>query len=163
MVSGAVLTGGASTRMGMDKAMLMAHVAVAALEAAGVREVVTIGGAAGELPDDHPGEGPLGAIITALRRAPDDAVVVLACDLPLIDGPTVAAVLAALGPGDDAAAPRGEPLCAVYRRSCLPTLERLFSEGERSPRRALAALRVATVDVPDPSRLTDADTPDQLP
>lgn len=149
--------------MGTDKGLLMADVAVAALRAAGIGEVVRIGGAAGDIPDDHPGEGPLGGILTALRRSTGDVVVVLACDLPAIDGPTVAAVLAALGPDDDAAAPAGEPLCAAYRRSCLPGLERLFADGERSPRRALASLRVRTVEVPDRSRLFDADVPEELP
>ena len=159
MASGAVLTGGASRRMGTDKAALMAHVAVAALRDAGIDEVVKIGGVTGDVPDDHPGEGPLGGIITALRQSSDDVVMVLACDLPLIDGSTVAAVVAALGPDDDAAAPHGEPLCAAYRRSCLPMLERLFADGERSPRRALSSLRVATVEVPDPTRLADRDAP----
>ena len=164
MILGAVLTGGASTRMGADKGALLAGVSVAALEAAGVDDVVRIGGATGDIADDHPGEGPLGGILTALRRSPADAVVVvLACDLPLIDGPTVAAVVAALGPDDDVAAPAGEPLCAAYRRATsLPVLERLFADGERSPRRALASLRSADVVVPDPSRLADADTPDVL-
>jgi len=159
MASGAVLTGGASRRMGTDKAALMAHVAMAALRDAGIDEIVRIGGDAGDVPDDHPGEGPLGGILTALRQSADDVVMVLACDLPSIDGPTVAAVLAALGPGHDVAAPPGEPLCAAYRRSCLPVLERLFADGERSPRRAVSSLTVATVEVPDPSRLIDRDTP----
>lgn len=146
--------------MGTDKGLLMGHVAVAALREAGVQDVVKIGGPAGDVPDDHPGEGPLGAIITALRRAPaGDVVMVLACDLPSIDGSTVTAVLAGLGPDDDVAAPPGEPLCAAYRRACLPALERLFAAGERSPRRALSSLRVACVDVPDPTRLIDRDTP----
>ena len=145
--------------MGTDKAVLMAHVAVAALSEAGIDEVVRIGGAAGDVVDDHPGEGPLGGIITALRHASDDVVMVLACDLPSIDGPPVAAVLGALGPHHDVAAPPGEPLCAAYRRACLPVLERLFDAGERSPRRALSSLRVATVEVPDPARLIDVDAP----
>lgn len=162
MPSGAVLTGGASTRMGADKGLLLAHVAVDALRAAGIDDVVTIGGAAGTVADGFPGEGPLGGVITALRCSSSDVVVVLACDLPLVDGPTVEALLAGLRPEDDAAAPAGEPLCAAYRRSCLPVLERLFDDGERSPLRALAALRVAEVTVPDPTRLADADTPDVL-
>ena len=31
--------------------------------------------------DDHPGEGPLGGLLTALSRANHDLVVVLGCDL----------------------------------------------------------------------------------
>jgi molybdopterin-guanine dinucleotide biosynthesis protein A len=164
-MSGAVLTGGTSSRMGRDKGLLLGDVAVGALRAAGIDDVVRIGGVAGDVLDDHPGEGPLGGILTALRRASSaDVVVVLACDLPLIDGPTVRAIVEALGPADAVACPPGEPLCGAWRPGLArPVLERLFTEGERSPRRALAGLRVALVDVPDPTRLADADTPGALP
>ncbi|HLM64354.1 MAG TPA: molybdenum cofactor guanylyltransferase [Acidimicrobiales bacterium] len=77
----AVLCGGASRRMGQDKAFLVVEgeamvVRVArALRGAGAGEVVAVGGdAAGlrglglaHLPDDHPGDGPLGGVLTALR------------------------------------------------------------------------------------------------
>ena len=164
LMSGAVLTGGDSTRMGRDKGMLLGDVAVGALRSAGIDDVVRIGGVAGDGRDDHPGEGPLGGILTALRRSTVEIVVVLACDLPLIDGPTVRAVVDGLGPADAVACPPGEPLCGAWRRAlALPVLERLWEDGERSPRRALAGLRVSSVDVPDPSKLADADSPDALP
>ncbi|MCY4176083.1 MAG: molybdenum cofactor guanylyltransferase [Acidimicrobiaceae bacterium] len=77
---GAVLAGGASSRMGTDKAFIvvdgepMVLRAARALQAAGVRRTVVVGGdeprlkALGleTLADDHPGEGPLGAVLTAL-------------------------------------------------------------------------------------------------
>ena len=95
--AGAVLTGGSSSRMGTDKALLeldgavLARRVADALVTAGCAPVVAIGGDAGRLTahglavvaDRHPGEGPLGAIITALEHAEPlevDVVVVLACD-----------------------------------------------------------------------------------
>lgn len=77
---GAVLAGGASTRMGSDKAFIevdgvpMVARAAAALTAAGVTGVLVVGGdgaRVGELglpavEDRHPGAGPLGGVITAL-------------------------------------------------------------------------------------------------
>ena len=95
--TGAVLTGGRSTRMGTDKAFVevdgrpMAGRVAAALRAAGAAEVLAVGGDLDRLPslgfdravpDRHPGEGPLGGLLTALAAAGHDVVVVLACDVP---------------------------------------------------------------------------------
>src|SRR5262245_38669006 len=106
--TGAILTGGASTRMGRDKATdvevdgrPLVRCVADALVAAGADEVLAIGGDAGKLaaagldvvPDAHPGEGPLGGILTALRRARNDTVVVLSCDLAWLDAATVARLL----------------------------------------------------------------------
>ncbi len=79
---GAVLAGGESSRMGTDKAFIAVHGepmvlrAVRALQNAGAQTTVVVGGdtprfkAMGltTLADDHPGEGPLGAVLTALRN-----------------------------------------------------------------------------------------------
>src|SRR5688572_885848 len=93
--SGAVLCGGASRRMGRDKATLvvdgeaMAVRVDRALRQAGALDVVAIGGDADDLgalglrmiPDDEPGTGPFPATLTALRNSTADVVVVLSCDL----------------------------------------------------------------------------------
>ena len=77
---GAVLAGGASSRMGADKAFIeiegtpMVVRAVGALRAAGARPTLVVGGDAARLdalgldavPDRYPGQGPLGGVITAL-------------------------------------------------------------------------------------------------
>ena len=81
--SGAVLCGGRSRRFGRDKATYLhngtplARISLRALREAGASEVFSIGGDADALadmgfsavPDEHPGEGPLGGIICALRQA----------------------------------------------------------------------------------------------
>ena len=77
---GAVLAGGASSRMGTDKAFIeiegesMVARAVGALRAAGAESTLVVGGNAARLgasgldavPDRYPGQGPLGGVITAL-------------------------------------------------------------------------------------------------
>ena len=179
--AGAVLAGGASTRMGTDKALLavrgepLAVTAVRALRAAGAASVQVIGdgprlGLLGldARADDHPGEGPLGGIVTALRLAECDPVVVLACDMPDIDASVVAAVVTALAadPEADVAVPvvdgRRQILTAAYRRRTLDQLRDAFDAGERAPRRVVERLRVVEVGDLDPGRLADVDRPSDL-
>jgi molybdenum cofactor guanylyltransferase len=166
--------------MGVDKALLdvdgrpLALTVARALRAAGADPVVAIGGDREALtglglhvvPDLHPGEGPLGGILTALQVLDAETVVVLACDLPDVDADVVRAVILALGEDDDIAAPRHdgrlELLHAAYRRRAEPVLASAFARGERALHRAIHGLRVAAVtDLPDLA-LTDVDDPADL-
>ena len=84
------------------------------------------------LPDVQPGHGPLGGLHTALLEAAArqmDAVLLLACDLPLV-GEQILAAVAAHAENCAAVAPKRragvEPLCAVYASAALPLVaERL--------------------------------------
>lgn len=121
-----MLAGGASSRMGTDKVFIeiegepMVVRAVGALRAAGAEPTVVVGGDAARLgdlgldyvPDRHPGEGPLGGVITALGALDAlgvsgmDAVVTLPCDVIAPDANAVRFVLDRLtgtagGPGVD--------------------------------------------------------------
>jgi molybdenum cofactor guanylyltransferase len=188
--TGVVLAGGRSSRMGRDKALVelggrpLALIAADALRAAGANRVVVVGGDGDGLgalglevhPDDHPGEGPLGAIVTALGLDsstdrpldPTGIVMVLACDMPTIDADTVAAVVGTLAahPDADGAVPvldgRRQILTAAYRRRLRPHLAAAFAAGERAPRRALEGVEIVEVDGLDPDRLADVDRPADL-
>ena len=178
--SGAVLAGGSSRRMGRDKALVpapsgrpLAGVGVDALVAAGAVETVVVGGdrvaleAAGLewIPDLHPGEGPLGGILTALDHTTTDLIVVLACDMPGISAEVPSALVDALR-GDAAAAVaiavfegRDQPLTGAWRRSLAHAgLADAFASGERAPRRAMASLRTIRVPGLPPAELEDVDS-----
>ena len=118
------------------------------------------------VPDLHPGEGPLGGILSALTATDADVVVVLACDLPAADADTIRAVALALGDAD-VAAPwhdgRHELLHAAYHRRSLPVLQAAFDAGERAPHRAVADLAVVGIEGLPAAALADADSPDDLP
>lgn len=175
-----MLTGGLSTRMGEDKALVdvdgrpLAGIAADALHAAGADEVFGVGGnvqaleAAGlrVVPDLWPGEGPLGGILTALDAATADVVVVLACDLPGVTAEAVHAVLDGLGDADVAVPMvegRAQHLLAAWRRSaCRERLADAFQSGERAIWRAGEGLCVARVTLRDGSWARDADDPDAL-
>lgn len=179
--SGAVLTGGASTRMGRDKAFIevggvaLGSVVASALRGAGAVEVVAVGGDVDRLgalggfdavvPDRWPGEGPLGGILTALESCRSDLVVVLACDTPTVSAACATALLGSLGPNDVAVGSvdgRRQPLTALWRRSaCFEVLRSAFDAGERAPRNVLASLRVVDVEL-DPCEVADVDRPEDL-
>ena len=90
--------------MGTDKAtfpvdgVAMAERVASAAHDAGASEILLVGGTqarAKKLPgtwkkDAYPGEGPLGGVITALKAAEHDSVVVLSCDMPFITSASVA-------------------------------------------------------------------------
>lgn len=179
--AGVVLTGGASRRMGRDKAFVDVHgrplaaVARDALARAGATEVVAVGGDADRLAslglrpvaDRWPGAGPLGALVTALGAVEAPVAVVLACDLVAVDAAAVRVVLRALATsGADVAVPvvagRLEVLAAAWSVRCRPALATAFAAGLRAPSRALADLRVHEVRGLPPDSLVDADSPADL-
>ncbi len=180
--SGAVLTGGASRRMGRDKALVevagrpLAVEIARVLGEAGAKEVFAVGGDLAALrhlglaavADDHPGEGPLGGLLTALGHASSPVVVVLACDLVAPRPRAVRQVVAALHADRDlscavaVAGGRPQPLHGAWRRSARPALAALFDRGERAMHRAVAEVGGAEVHGIDAGALADADTPADL-
>jgi len=167
-----VLVGGRSRRMGRDKASLPFHGGT--LAGAVARAVETAAGSAilvgnpglGGIPDRYPGEGPLGGILTALHHTAAEWNLIVACDMPeitpaflrrLLDQAEAAAgdVLLPYGPGG-----RPEPLCAVYRRQVLETLERRFAEGIRKVTAALQGLAVIRLDVAEVMSFQNVNTPE---
>ncbi len=174
---GAVLCGGRSSRFGADKALApfgsstVGDRVVTALRDAGVDPVAAIGGTAGDglglptIADRRPGEGPLAGLATALVWARTGWVVVVPCDLPLLDSAHVAALLAP-GPESDrpiVATVDGVPKVslAVWPTSCARVALRLLDDDERRFRAVLDEVAWRGVEVP-PEAVADADTPEEL-
>lgn len=179
-----MLTGGASRRMGRTKALVtvggrpMAARVAASLREAGCSSVVAIGGDPDELaplglrvvPDDHPGQGPLGGIVTAMRAltADDGAdLLVVACDLAFVGSAELAELVAgaATFPGADvvvARTDRREPACALWRPSSHQVVGAAFEAGERAVHAVLDGLAVAEIELPA-SALRNINVPADLP
>ena len=161
----AILIGGDSSRMGSDKAtfevdgVAMSNRVAEAARDAGASEILLIGGTQARAKkldgtwkkDGFPGEGPLGGVITALKTAENDSVVVLSCDMPFITGAVIASLVRGL---DDAQASVGRTdrlnwLCAAWsKQECLDTLLSVWKRKERAVHRAAVLLDVAEVPVP---------------
>lgn len=148
-VIGVVLCGGASRRMGEDKADLrvgeraLVDHAVAALEGA-CEEVVLACGAEARYEDrglrfvldSSGGRGPLEGIAASLEETGAEWAVVLACDLPRVTSEVPEALLTrAQDQSLDVClleSRRGrEPLMAVYRRSSLAAMRCALTDGFR--------------------------------
>lgn len=143
-VTGVILVGGKSRRMGQDKALLkfedrtLFEITLAALREA-LDTVILIGDrperfAAHGLPiypDIYPGSA-LGGLYTGLVRATTSHVFVASCDLPF---PSSAIIrhLSALAPGNDVVVvvtgAGYEPLFAVYSQECREPIRRQIESG----------------------------------
>lgn len=166
--------------MGRDKALIeidgrtLLQGSVDALARAGAKNVAVVGGQAEtatalgltHVADLWPGQGPLGGVIAALRACTADTLAVMPCDLTAASSEAVEAVLSALG-NSDVSVPlvQEEPqwLHSAWHARALPELERVFTVGERSLKRAVDGLRVARMLNGDPQWFHDADEPQDLP
>lgn len=155
-IEAVLLTGGASRRMGQDKAALLVdgeplgHRTARVLAEAGYP--VTVLGAEpleghGFQRDASPHEGPLAVLRTFSPSM--EAVFVAACDMPLFD-PRVVAMLAERLAGADAVVPvsegRLQPLCALYRAEALRSLARPELAEAQSVMRFLESLVVVELN-----------------
>lgn len=144
-VTGVILSGGPSGRMGCDKALLpyrggrfieAIHRKMAEL----FDEVIVVGSEPGQydfmpcrlVPDLFPGMGALAGIHSALFHSATDRVFVVACDMPHIKGDLIRYLCGVAGEAD-AVVPEGEagpvPLHALYSRRALPAVEEALREG----------------------------------
>jgi molybdopterin-guanine dinucleotide biosynthesis protein A len=155
-ITGALLAGGASRRMGRDKRLILIDGVPMARRAAGALASVTDellivapaarrleerlfdGLDAGMVTDERTDAGPLAGLEAALAAARHDLVLVAAADMPWLAPALLrhlAERLAAAASGTGAVAAGGahgpEPMLACYQRAALPTVRRLLDGGER--------------------------------
>jgi molybdopterin-guanine dinucleotide biosynthesis protein A len=182
-VTGAVLLGGQSARMGRDKARLEWQgeawsTRTARLLAGVFEETLLVGG---EPAPDAPGRavadpaGPacaLRGLVGALEAARCERVLVVATDLPLLAEDLLLALVA--WPESDVVLPAdaggAHPLCAIYRRdACLPVARDHLATGRLALHALVGALESDRVSLEDlgladlgPAVLTNVNTPDEL-
>lgn len=158
-LTGVVLAGGASTRMGRDKATLavggqrLVDRAIATLEPICVRVVVAAGSRRltnvdVEQIDDGEGEGPLAGIVAGLRAAQTPLAAVIAVDMPAAS-PALLRMLAHRWRGEPAVVPRSprgmEPLHAVYATDAEPAFSGELAARQYAVREAVVRLGAAII------------------
>ena len=164
--AGFVLVGGHSSRMGRDKARLLIDSHLLVEDVAGkvakvAGNVALVGHPArySDLPlegisDLHPGLGPLAGIEAALATARAELNLIVACDMPGLKCERLCRLLTAAeqSPGlcfvaQDMTGTL-HPLCAVYRRDCLPVVEKALAAGRLKLLDLLSTLDATAVKLP---------------
>ena len=185
-VTGMILAGGASSRMGRNKALielegqpLIARVVQALRPLAD--DILIVANDPQPLsflnlpiiPDITPGYGPLMGLYSGLKGASGELAVMVAVDMPFLT-PDFLRFLLALAPDHDVVIPeaggRLHPLCAVYRRTtCLPAIEQVIARGQRRLIAFHPLVRVRRVGEdalraisPDLLALANVNTPQEL-
>jgi molybdopterin-guanine dinucleotide biosynthesis protein A len=188
-ILGVVLAGGASRRMGHDKALLpwtgttLAHraaevlsevcgdVVIAGPDELALADVETVA-------DLFPGLGPLAGLHAGLERAAGKAIFALACDMPFVGVDLVRHLATLADTGVEDATAEGawvaagdsgtQPLCGVYAPHGRPVAEDRLRAGELSVLGFLEAIRgvavpvSAELDFYRPELLLNLNRPDEL-
>ncbi len=181
----AILAGGKSQRFGEDKALaqlhgrpLLAHVLERTAGLADETFIVTNRPAAfaqfGQrlVGDLVPGVGALGGVYTALHYAAQPWLLILACDLPLVNRALLEYMLT-LTEGVDGVVPYlagwPEPLHALWSKACLAPVREALARGERRvisvfPELRLRQVTQAEIEIYDPKHLSflNVNTAEQL-
>jgi molybdopterin-guanine dinucleotide biosynthesis protein A len=184
-VSGIILAGGASARLGQDKALV---------EVAGQRLVDRVADVLRPLVDEivlvtpsperlawlglrtvddvYPGVGTLGGLHAGLSAISNSYGLVVGCDMPFLSRDLLAYMISQRADYDVVIPRVGrfyEPLHALYARRILPALERSILSGQRRIRQACAGLRTryiadGEIDALDPDHLSffNVNTPEDL-
>ena len=110
--------------------------------------------------DAYPEGGSLGGIYTGLSAVPGDAALCVACDMPFLSRELVAYLAGRAGEADvviPEAAGELQTLHAVYGRACLSAMERNLRAGRLKITSFFDAVRVLRVPASDVARFTDPD------
>ncbi|MEO8885995.1 MAG: NTP transferase domain-containing protein [Mucilaginibacter sp.] len=181
-LNGLVLAGGKSVRMGHDKGLVNWHgkqqrYYMADMLKAHCKEVFIscrteqkneIDTAYNTLADTFIDLGPYGAILSAFRENPDKALLVIACDLPLMDNETLAYLIANRDPSAIATAFKSgfddfpEPLITIWEPKSYPVLLAWLAQGYSCPRKVLINSDIGLLQAPNPDALTNVNTPEDL-
>jgi molybdenum cofactor guanylyltransferase len=166
-LSGIILSGGQSSRMGSDKAFiefqgkklieypinLLQQFCNEIIISANSQEYEKLGFKV--IRDDFPGCGPIGGIFSSLKHSSNDWNMVVSCDTPFLSSELISKLLEIIS-DFQCLVPvhfgKIEPLVALYHKSCLPVLTEKINSGNYKIRLLFESLPTLFIDVSD---LTD--------
>lgn len=177
-LTGVLLTGGKSSRMGRHKVLLphgrqnfgqhllglldnlCGHILISQNE-------ILIQSKHRSIADFHPGIGPMGGIHAALKESYSPWCLVVACDMPEL---TIDVFLPLMCKADDTKAVCFqldgfyEPLCALYHVDILSDIENAIQTGNYSLQHLLKSVQAKTIQPSEKvlQQLFNVNTPDDL-
>lgn len=178
-VQGLVLAGGKSERMGVDKSLLEYHgmpqreYALQLLAQQNIPAHLSLREADAstlDIPvvaDTFIGLGPMGAILSAFRTAPEAAWLTMACDMPLVDDATLQLLLQKRNHRKLATAFHNpatgwpDPLLTIWEPRAYPVLLQFLAQGYSCPRKVLINSDIELVALPDPKVLLNVNKPEE--
>ena len=143
-ITGGILVGGKSRRMGQDKALLelngqpLAGRIIQTLQTC-FDHLLLVGDKPERfadytipvIPDIYPGSS-LGGLYTGLKAAATEHIFVTSCDIPF-PNPALISLICSRSGSHDAVIPAScsglEPLFACYRKTCLPVMQQALEAG----------------------------------
>ena len=179
---GLVLAGGASRRMGRDKAalayggapqlaatyaLLARHCERAFVSVRADQVSEPTRAALPQIVDGPVGSGPIAGIAAAQAAHLQAAWLVVACDLPFLGDATLDCLVARRGHGAVTAFRSThdglpEPLCAVYEPETRSPLLDAIEQGRLCPRKFIIAAGVPLLEQPEPEALDNVNTPEEF-
>ena len=178
---GLVLAGGLSQRMQTDKgrlsyrpdgreqrevaAALLAEVCQDVFVSCRAEQATELPAGLQPLPDTFLGLGPLGGILSAFRKDPNAAWLVLACDLPFLTADVLRQLVAGRQPSCLATAFQSpgndfpEPLITIFEPRAYSELLRFLGLGYSCPRKMLINSDVEILPTPTGDALRNVNTP----
>lgn len=181
-LNGLVLAGGKSERMGIDKGLIDYHgmpqreYLYQLLEgftentfiSCRPDQVEEFDGKLPTIEDSISGLGPFGAILSAFRKYPNHAWIVVACDLPLVSRQTFMDLTAARNPSKIATTfynPETkfpDPLITIWEPKAYPELLHFLSLGYSCPRKVLINSNTEILKAFDDTVLLNANSPEDI-
>ena len=112
-----------------------------------------------------PGNGPLAAISEAATKFPENALLVLACDTPLLTSAELDHLIQQRDPSVMATCyssvidNKPEPLCAIYEPTIFPAIIEAIENNQYCPRSLLQKQTIKTITLQNPQALLNANSP----
>jgi len=181
-LNGLALAGGKSLRMGKDKGLLnyhgkpqrdflfesMSKFCEETFISCRPDQVAEISKTHPALPDSFLDLGPFGAILSAFREQPNKAWLVIACDLPLLEGETLKFLIENRNPSSVATAFYNpatgfpEPLITIWEPKSYLLLLQFLVRTYSCPRKVLINSNIQLLNTPNPAVLKNVNKPEEL-
>ncbi len=160
-ISGFILAGGKSNRMGTDKALLLVQDEPLLIWIKKLIEpfckTIEISGQNSEyddfnikmVPDLHTGIGPISGIVSSLKHSSTDWNLLVSVDTPFINKELIQSLFTQIGQYDCIIPEHEggiEPLIGLYNKQILPQLEEIINQGDYKLMRLLPKLNTRYVD-----------------